>query len=79
MRPVFSKPAFHSKFAAALASIVSATANSEPQQKQQEFAAMKKVVIERKIEGVGRLHDRELSGATSTSNKALAKLAPKVQ
>ena len=40
---------------------------------------MKKFVIERKIDGVGRLNDRELSGAAATSNKALAQLAPKVQ
>ena len=40
---------------------------------------MKKFVIERKIEGVGRMNDRELSGAAATSNKALAQLAPKVQ
>jgi hypothetical protein len=40
---------------------------------------MKKFVIERKIDGVGRLNDRELSGAAGTSNEALAKLAPKVQ
>ncbi len=40
---------------------------------------MKKYVIERKIEGVGRMNDRELSSATATSNKALAQLAPKVQ
>jgi len=40
---------------------------------------MKKFVIERKIEGVGRMNDRELSSAAGTSNKALAQLAPKVQ
>ena len=40
---------------------------------------MKKFVIERKIEGVGRMNDRELSGAAATSNNALAQLAPKVQ
>ena len=40
---------------------------------------MKKYVIERKIDGVGRLNDRELSSAAGTSNKALAQLAPKVQ
>jgi hypothetical protein len=40
---------------------------------------MKKFVIERKIEGVGRMNDRELSSAAATSNKALAQLAPKVQ
>ena len=40
---------------------------------------MKKYVIERKIEGVGRLNDRELSNAAGTSNGALAQLAPKVQ
>lgn len=42
-------------------------------------ATMKKFVIERKIDGVGRLNDRELSNAAGTSNKALAQLAPKVQ
>src|SRR5512147_2167486 len=40
---------------------------------------MKKFVIERKIDGVGRMNDRELSGAAGTSNRALAQLAPKVQ
>jgi len=40
---------------------------------------MKKFVIERKIDGVGRLNERELSGAAATSNQALAQLAPKVQ
>jgi Nickel responsive protein SCO4226-like len=40
---------------------------------------MKKFVIERKIEGVGRMNDRELSSAAGTSNKALAQLAPRVQ
>lgn len=40
---------------------------------------MRKFVIERKIDGVGRLNDRELAGAAATSNQALAQLAPKVQ
>jgi len=40
---------------------------------------MKKYVIERKIDGVGSLKEPELSDAAATSNKALAKLAPKVQ
>lgn len=40
---------------------------------------MKKFVIERRIEGVGRLNDRELSAAAATSNKSLAKTAPRVQ
>ncbi|MFT3736942.1 MAG: DUF4242 domain-containing protein [Rhodocyclaceae bacterium] len=40
---------------------------------------MKKFVIERKIDGVGSLKQRELSDAAGTSNKALAQLAPKVQ
>jgi hypothetical protein len=40
---------------------------------------MKKFVIERKIDGVGSLNERELSDAAATSNKALAQLAPKVQ
>jgi hypothetical protein len=43
------------------------------------FAAMKKFVIERKIDGVGKLNDRELSAAAATSNQALAQLSPKVQ
>ncbi len=40
---------------------------------------MRKFVIERKIEGVGKLDQTQLSGAATTSNEALAKLAPKVQ
>ncbi len=40
---------------------------------------MKKFVIERKIDGVGRLNDRELSEAAAISNRALAQLADKVQ
>lgn len=40
---------------------------------------MRKFVIEREIDGVGRLNDKELSGAATTSNDALARLAPKVQ
>ena len=40
---------------------------------------MKKFVIERRIDGVGKLNDRELSSAAGTSNKALAQLAPAVQ
>lgn len=40
---------------------------------------MKKFVIERLIDGVGGLTDRELAGAATTSNQALAQLAPKVQ
>lgn len=40
---------------------------------------MKKFVIERKIEGVGTLDEKELSGAAATSNDALAQLAPRVQ
>lgn len=40
---------------------------------------MKKFVIERKIEGVGKLDANELSGAAATSNDALAQLAPRVQ
>lgn len=38
-----------------------------------------KFVIERQIDGVGRLNDRELAGAAATSNQALDQLAPKVQ
>ena len=40
---------------------------------------MKKYVIERLIDGVGRLNADELCGAAATSNDALAKLAPRVQ
>ena len=40
---------------------------------------MKKFVIERNIDGVGKLDDRELGGAAATSNDALARLAPRVQ
>jgi hypothetical protein len=40
---------------------------------------MKKFVIERKIDGVGKLGEGELSAAAATSNRALAQLAPKVQ
>jgi Protein of unknown function (DUF4242) len=40
---------------------------------------MKKFIIERKIDGVGKLNEQELSGAAGASNKALAQLAPKVQ
>jgi hypothetical protein len=40
---------------------------------------MKKFVIERKIDGIGSLNDKQLSDAAGTSNKALAQLAPKVQ
>ena len=40
---------------------------------------MKKFVIERNIPDVGKMSQSELSGAASTSNKALAELAPKVQ
>jgi hypothetical protein len=40
---------------------------------------MRKFVIERKIDGVGKLNDTELGGAAATSNDALARLAPRVQ
>ena len=40
---------------------------------------MKKFVIERKIDGVGKLDQEQLGGAAATSNDALAKLAPRVQ
>lgn len=40
---------------------------------------MKKFVIERKIDGVGKLNDTELGTAAGTSNDALAQLAPRVQ
>lgn len=40
---------------------------------------MKRYVIERAIDGVGKLQGEELKGAAATSNSALAKLAGKVQ
>ena len=40
---------------------------------------MKKYVIEREIPGVEKLNRDELRGAATTSNGALAQLAPKVQ
>jgi hypothetical protein len=40
---------------------------------------MRKFVIERNIDGVGKLTDKELGGAAATSNDALAQLAPRVQ
>ena len=40
---------------------------------------MRKFVIEREIDGVGKLNDVELCGASATSNRALAKLAPGIQ
>lgn len=40
---------------------------------------MRKFVIEREIDGVGNLSDKELGNASATSNDALAKLAPRVQ
>ena len=40
---------------------------------------MKKFVIERAIPGVGQLGAEELKGAATTSNDALAQLAPRVQ
>lgn len=40
---------------------------------------MKKFVIERKIDGVGKLDQKQLGDASATSNDALAKLAPRVQ
>jgi hypothetical protein len=40
---------------------------------------MRKFVIERTIDGVGKLNDKELGGAAATSNDALAQLAPRVQ
>jgi hypothetical protein len=41
--------------------------------------ALKRFVIEREIPGVDRLQGSDLSGAAATSNRALEKLAPKVQ
>ncbi|HUG99807.1 MAG TPA: DUF4242 domain-containing protein [Gammaproteobacteria bacterium] len=40
---------------------------------------MKRYVIERAIDGVGKLGSTELKGAAATSNSALAKLPNKVQ
>ncbi len=40
---------------------------------------MDKFIIERDLPGVGEMTDGELSGAATTSNTALAKLAPRVQ
>lgn len=40
---------------------------------------MRKFVIEREIDGVGKLNETELCGAATTSNDALAKLAPRVR
>lgn len=40
---------------------------------------MKRYVIERAIDGVGKLQGEELKGAAATSNAALAKLTGKVQ
>jgi hypothetical protein len=40
---------------------------------------MKRFVIERAIDGVGKLCGEELKGAATTSNDALAKLGGKVQ
>lgn len=40
---------------------------------------MKRYVIERDLPGVGKMNDKELSGAAATSNAALAKLDGKAQ
>lgn len=40
---------------------------------------MRKFVIEREIDGVGSLSEKELCGASSTSNAALARLQPGIQ
>ena len=40
---------------------------------------MKRYVIERDLPGVGKMSRDELKGAAATSNKALAKLAGKVE
>jgi len=40
---------------------------------------LKRYVIERDIVGVGAMSDDELSGASATSNDALAQLGPRVQ
>ena len=41
--------------------------------------SLKRYVIEREIVGIGALSDDELSGASATSNDALAQLNPRVQ
>jgi len=41
--------------------------------------SLKRYVIERDIVGIGALSDDELSGASTTSNEALAELHPRVQ
>jgi len=41
--------------------------------------SLKRYVIERDIVGVGAMNDDELSGASATSNAALAELGPRVQ
>jgi hypothetical protein len=41
--------------------------------------ALKRYVIERDIPDIGAASESDLSGAASTSNSALAKLAPRVQ
>lgn len=40
---------------------------------------LKRYVIERDIVGVGTMNQEELSGASATSNDALAQLSPRVQ
>jgi hypothetical protein len=40
---------------------------------------LKRYVIERDIIGVGAMSDDELSGASATSNEALAQLGPRIQ
>lgn len=41
--------------------------------------ALKRYIIERDLPGIGGSSPQDLSGATATSNSALAKLAPRVQ
>lgn len=41
--------------------------------------ALKRYVIERDIPSIGASSEADLSGATATSNSALAQLAPRVQ
>lgn len=41
--------------------------------------ALKRYVIERDIVGIGAMSEAELSGASKTSNQALAQLAPRIQ
>src|SRR5882757_3204944 len=47
--------------------------------REETHMALKRYVIERDIPDIGAASEADLSGAASTSNSALAKLAPRVQ